>query len=69
MINSIKHFEEHCITNFEKLEDDFIKNPQNFTRYVNGITEELHKLGLKMPQESLETIDPMLKESSLRRKS
>ena len=21
MINSIKHFEEHCITNFEKLED------------------------------------------------
>ncbi len=66
MINSIKHFEEHCITNFEKLEDNFIKNPQNLAEYVYGITDELHKLGLQMLKESLETIDQMFQESFLR---
>ena len=48
MHNSIKYFEEECINRFEKLEDDFIKEPQKLAEYVLGLTEELHKLGLQM---------------------
>lgn len=33
MLNSILYFEEHYIKNFEKLEDDFIKN---FAEYAFG---------------------------------
>ena len=57
MHNSIKYFEEECINRFEKLEDDFIKEPQKLAEYVLGLTEELHKLGLQMIQESLEEMD------------
>ena len=60
MHNSIKYFEEECINRFEKLEDDFIKEPQKLAEYVLGLTEELHKLGLQMIQESLEEMDTML---------
>ena len=60
MINSIKYFEEKCINRFEKLEDEFIKNPSRLAEYVYGITDELHKLGLEMIKESLESMDMML---------
>ena len=53
MINSIRYFEEECINRFEKLEDDFMKEPQKLAEYVLGLTEELHNLGLRMIQESL----------------
>ena len=53
MINSIKYFEEKCINRFEKLEDDFMKNPTKLAEYVYGLTDELHKLGLEMIKESL----------------
>lgn len=68
MINSIKYFEENCISKFEKLENDFLREPQNMAEYVRGITAELHELGLKMIQESLESMDKMLQESPVRRK-
>ena len=48
MINSIKYFEEKCISKFEKLEDDFVKDPTKLAEYVFGLTDELHKLGLEM---------------------
>lgn len=66
MINSIRYFEEECINRFEKLEDDFIKEPQKLAEYVLDLTEELHNLGVRMIQESLETMDEMLQRSSKR---
>lgn len=69
MVNSIIYFEERCIKIFEKLEDDFLKNPKNFAEYVYGITNVLCKLGTEMLRESLEAMDQMLSESSFRRKS
>ena len=67
MINSIKYFEEKCISKFEKLEDDFMKEPTKLAEYVIGLTDELHKLGLEMIKESLEYMDMMLQKSALRR--
>ncbi|MCI9427303.1 MAG: hypothetical protein HFI81_06040 [Eubacterium sp.] len=34
MLNSILFFEQFCIKNFEKLEDEFLKNPISFAEYV-----------------------------------
>ena len=67
MINSIKYFEEKCISKFEKLEDDFMKEPAKLAEYVLGFTDELHRLGLEMRKESLESMDQMLQKSALRR--
>ena len=67
MINSIKYFEEKCISKFEKLEDEFMKDPTKLAEYVMGLTDELHKLGLEMIKESLEYMDMMLRKSALRR--
>ena len=53
MINSIKYFEEKCISKFEILENNFLKEPTKFAEYVMGLAEELHNLGLKMIQETL----------------
>ncbi|MDD4434442.1 MAG: ISLre2 family transposase [Parabacteroides sp.] len=66
MYNSIKYFEEECINRFEKLEDDFMKEPQKLAEYVLGLTEELHNLGLRMIQESLEEMNGMLRKSKKR---
>ena len=69
MINSIKYFEEKCINRFEKLEDEFMKDPTRLAEYVYGLTDELHKLGLEMIKESLETMDQMLQKSPIRVKN
>ena len=66
MYNSIKYFEEECISKFEKLEDDFIKEPQKLAEYVLNLTDELHKFGLRMIQESLEEMNTMLRKSQKR---
>lgn len=66
MYNSIKYFEEKCIKNFEKLEDEFYKEPKKLAEYVLGLTEELHNLGLRMIQESLEEMNRMLRKSPKR---
>ena len=39
MTNSIKYFEEKCISKFEQLEDDFMKEPTKLAEYVFGLTE------------------------------
>lgn len=69
MLKSIKYFEENCISIFEKLEDDFMKNPTALAEYVIGLTAELHTLGICMLQESLEAMDQMLQDSPIRKKS
>lgn len=66
MYNSIKYFEEECINRFEKLEDDFMKEPAKIAEYILGLTNELHNLGLKMIQESLENMNDMLRNSQKR---
>ena len=68
MVNSIRYFEEECINRFEKLEDDFMKDPTKLAEYVYGLTDELHKLGLEMIKESLESMDMMLQKSPIRLK-
>lgn len=60
MINSTKYFEEKCINRFEKLEDEFIKNPLTMAKYVLGLTEELYKLRICKIKESFEQIDEIL---------
>ncbi|MCI9176588.1 MAG: hypothetical protein HFH49_17030 [Lachnospiraceae bacterium] len=69
MLNSILYFEQFCIKNLEKLEDEFLKNPNNFAEYVFGITGLLCKFGTEMLRDSLETMDRMLCESAFRQKS
>jgi len=66
MINSIKYFEEKCISKFEKLEDEFMENSTQLAKYIMGLTDELYKLGLEMIKESLESMDKMLLKSPLR---
>lgn len=66
MINSIKYFEEECISRFEKMEDEFMKNPTKIAEYVRNLTDELHQIGLRMIKESLETMDVMLQKSPVR---
>ena len=68
MINSIRYFEEECINRFENLEDQFLKHPDKLAEYVLGLTAELHQLGLKMIQESLEMMNRMLLESPIRKR-
>ncbi len=68
MINSIRYFEEECINRFEKLEDNFMKNPLQMAEYVISMTAELHNLGLRMIQDSLEAMDQMLQDSPMRLK-
>ena len=68
MVNSIRYFEEECINRFEKLEDEFMKDPTKLAEYIYGLTDELHKLGLEMIKESLESMDMMLQKSPIRLK-
>ena len=67
MIKSIKYFEENCIKKFEKLENDFLREPSKIAEYVLSLTDELHNLGLRMIQESLELMDEMFQESLYRK--
>ncbi len=34
MIKSITYFQENCIKKFEKMENDFLRNPLNMAEYV-----------------------------------
>lgn len=67
MIKSIKHFEEKSINIFEKLEENFYKNPSGFAEYVEGLTEELHKLGVMIIQETLEHMNQDICDSHKRK--
>lgn len=68
MINSIRYFEENSIKRFEKLENDFMKNPTQIAEYVMGIAEEGNRFLLRMIQETLETMNQMIIESPLRKR-
>lgn len=49
---------------FELLENDFIRDPSDLATYIVRITEELHKVGIRMIQETLEDMNAMLNASA-----
>lgn len=69
MLKSIQHFNEISIHKFEKLENNFLRNPTDIAGYVLGITNEIHNLGLEMIKESLELLDQMIIESLWRQEN
>ncbi|MEE1304222.1 MAG: ISLre2 family transposase, partial [Agathobacter sp.] len=60
MFKSIQYFNEKSVPVFEKLEDEFIKNPSDISSYIIKLTEELHKTGIRMIEESLGYLDQLL---------
>lgn len=68
MVNSIAYFEENCIKELEKLEEDFIKNPTRLSEYITGVNEVMHRLGERTVQEALETLDQLIQGSYLRKR-
>lgn len=68
MYKSIQYFNEECAQKFDYLEDEFIREPSDLAAYVYRLTEELHKLGLRMLQETLEDMNGMLNKSVIRKK-
>ena len=69
MIRSIKHFEEISTEVFERIIGKFFRDPTNFASFTGGITEELHKLGRLIIQETLEEMDQMLRDSGRRKRN
>lgn len=69
MVKSIQHFNEKSVLIFEKLEDEFLKDPSDIASYVRRVTEELHKTGIRMIEETLGYLDEMLNESEVRKMS
>ena len=68
MYKSIQYFNEECAQKFDLLEDEFIRNPSDLASYIYRLTEELHKIGIRMIQETLEDMDKMLNDSIIRKK-
>ena len=68
MYKSIQYFNEECAQKFDLLEDEFIREPSDLASYICRLTEELHRLGLRMIQETLEDMDEMLNQSVIRKK-
>lgn len=69
MIKSIKHFEEVSTEVFDKLIRDFMCNPADFASFTTGITEELHRIGQLLIQETLEEMDQMICGSGKRKQN
>ena len=67
MIKSIKHFGEVSTGVFEKLVGDFMRNPTDFASFTEGITEELHRIGQILIQETLEEMNQMICDSGKRK--
>ena len=42
MVKSIQYFNEKSVAIFEKLEDEFLRDPSDIASYVTKLTEELH---------------------------
>ena len=69
MVKSIQHFNEKSVPIFEKLEDEFLRDPSDIASYIMKLTEELHKTGIRMIEETLGYLDEMLNESEVRKMS
>ena len=69
MVKSIQYFNEKSVAIFEKLEDEFLRDPSDIASYVTKLTEELHKTGIRMIEETLSYLDEMINESEARKLS
>lgn len=69
MDKSIRHFQEISTKVFQKITEEFFKNPKDFASFTSGITDELHNLGRVMIQETLEEMDEMLRDSDARKRN
>ena len=69
MVKSIQYFNEKSVPIFEKLEDEFLRDPSDIASYVTKLTEELHKAGIRMIEETLSYLDEMINESEARKLS
>ena len=67
MVKSIQYFNEKSVGIFEKLEDEFLRDPSDIASYVTKLTEELHKAGIRMIEETLSYLDEMINESEARK--
>ena len=67
MAKSIQHFGEISTGVFEKIIDEFYRNPTGFASFTQGITDELHRIGRLMIRETLEEMDRMLRDSGKRK--
>ena len=66
MVKSIQHFNEVSTGVFGKIITEFYKKPTDMASLVLGITEELHKVGIQLIQETLEEMDQLLCKSGKR---
>lgn len=69
MVKSIQYFNEKSVPVFEKLEDDFLRDPSDIASYIMNLTDELHKAGIRMIEETLGYLDQMITESEMRKLS
>jgi len=67
MEKSIQHFCDVSIGVFGNVIGDFYKNPTDIAGFVKGITDEIHCFGIKLIQETLETMDQMICDNGKRR--
>lgn len=69
MEKSIQHFNDVCVGFFDKLTAEFYKTPTDIAGFVKQVTDELHRWGLMLIQETLENMDQMIRESGKRKLS
>lgn len=69
METSIAYFYQVSTKVFEKLIDEFYKDPSDIARFVTGIDDELHKFGVRLVKETLEEMDTDIRSSGRRKES
>ena len=69
MNKSISHFEDISTKVFQKITEDFFKNPKDFASFISGITDDLHKIGRIMIKETLEEMDTNLRDNAVRKRN
>ena len=67
MNNIIQYLQETCIKRFEEIQEELYKDPTQFAKFVSNIEDEVKKLGIKVIQETLETMDKEIQNSLKRR--
>ena len=67
MNNIIQYLQETCIKRFEEIQEELYKEPTQFAKFVSNIEDEVKKLGIKVIQETLETMDKEIQNSLKRR--
>lgn len=69
MTKSIQHFGEISTGVFEKIIDEFYRDPADFASFTQGVTDELHRIGRLIIKETLEDMDRMLRDSGKRKQN